>query len=192
VSAKLPPAEEHRLIAGRFASLVDAADPGAWNNPSPVPEWTARDVVRHLIEWFAGFLESGTGVRLPDVPDVAEDPAGAWKQRSADIQALLEDPSDRVVRNPNIGDMPLAPAIDMFYTNDIFMHSWDLARALDLEPPLDEARAAELLAGAKPYEEAMRSSGQYGPRVEVPDGASAVDRLVGFIGRDPTWRRPAD
>ena len=27
-------------------------------------------------------------------------------------------------------------------------------------------------------------------RLPVPDGASAQDRLIGFIGRDPSWRRP--
>ncbi|MEN3316442.1 MAG: hypothetical protein V7605_2676, partial [Acidimicrobiaceae bacterium] len=31
-------------------------------------------------------------------------------------------------------------------------------------------------------------SGQYGPRIAVPDDAPAVDRLMAFIGRDPAWR----
>ena len=39
----------------------------------------------------------------------------------------------------------------------------------------------------EPFEELMRSSGQYGPRVAVPDDAPAQDRLLGFIGRDPQW-----
>jgi hypothetical protein len=33
----------------------------------------------------------------------------------------------------------------------------------------------------------MRSSGQYGPRVEVPGDADTQTRLLGFIGRDPFW-----
>jgi hypothetical protein len=36
-------------------------------------------------------------------------------------------------------------------------------------------------------EDVMRSSGQYGPRVEVPAGAGVQARLIGFIGRDPAW-----
>jgi hypothetical protein len=39
-----------------------------------------------------------------------------------------------------------------------------------------------------PYEDAMRGSGQYGPRVPVPDDAPVQDRMLGFIGRDPNWR----
>jgi hypothetical protein len=36
-------------------------------------------------------------------------------------------------------------------------------------------------------EEAIRSSGQFGPRVEVPPDADTQTRLLGFIGRDPFW-----
>jgi hypothetical protein len=36
----------------------------------------------------------------------------------------------------------------------------------------------------------MRSSGQYGVRVEVPEDAGAQVRLLGFIGRDPFWSPP--
>ena len=42
--------------------------------------------------------------------------------------------------------------------------------------------------GWSAFEEAMRGSGQYGPRVPVPDDAPVQDRMLGFIGRDPDWR----
>jgi hypothetical protein len=34
----------------------------------------------------------------------------------------------------------------------------------------------------------MRSSGQYGTRVEVPGDADAQAKMLGFIGRDPSWK----
>ena len=37
----------------------------------------------------------------------------------------------------------------------------------------------------EPYEDAMRSSGQYGPRVEVPADADVQTRMLAFIGRLP-------
>ena len=40
----------------------------------------------------------------------------------------------------------------------------------------------------QPIDELLRTSGQYGPRVPVPDDAPAQDRMLGFIGRDPAWR----
>lgn len=187
MSVRLAPAAEHRYVAGHFAEVAAAAGPRGWDAPAPVPGWTARDVVGHLVDWFAGFLVTGSGIELPAV-DVGTDPAGAWRRRAADVQALLDDEGDRRFAHPHTGEAPLAEAIDRFYTADVFMHTWDLARALGVEPELDEARCAEMLAGMAPVEEMLRASGQYGPRVPVPDGASAQDRLMGFIGRDPAWR----
>jgi hypothetical protein len=33
----------------------------------------------------------------------------------------------------------------------------------------------------------LRSSGHYGPRVDVPNDADPATRLIAFIGRDPDW-----
>jgi hypothetical protein len=37
----------------------------------------------------------------------------------------------------------------------------------------------------EPYDEMLRASGQYGPRVEVPAGADEQTRLIAFMGRLP-------
>jgi uncharacterized protein (TIGR03086 family) len=83
--------------------------------------------------------------------------------------------------------VPLDQAIDRFYTTDVFMHTWDLARATGQDDRLEDAFSASLLEGMEPIEEMMRASGQYGPRVAVPDDADSQTRMLGFIGRDPFW-----
>jgi len=83
--------------------------------------------------------------------------------------------------------MALDRAIDQFYTADVFMHTWDLARATGQDDRLDPGFCAQLLARIEQIEEVIRSSGQYGARVEVPDDADPQTRLLGFIGRDPFW-----
>ncbi len=175
------------MIAGHFTELVNGVADGDWDSPSPVQGWAARDVVRHLVEWFPGFLESGAGVRLPSGPSVDDDPVGAWLVQSEAIQALLDDPDTprKMLSNPHIGEIPLDEAVNNFYTADVFMHSWDLARATGQDETLDPDKCAELLAGMEPYEDAMRSSGQYGPRVEVPANADVQTRMLAFIGRQP-------
>ncbi len=63
------PAEEYREIAGRFSTLVEGVpDAATWDHPAPVAGWTARDVVRHLLDWFPGFLQAGAGTTLPADP----------------------------------------------------------------------------------------------------------------------------
>lgn len=185
------PAARHRAVAGAFTDLV--ASTRSWEAPAPVTGWTARDVVGHLVEWLPGFLAGGSDVRLPAGPPVADDPVGAWQAAYDGVQAVLEDPAtaDRRLTNPHLGELPLATAIDRFYTSDVFMHAWDLARATGQPHELDADTCAEMLAGMQPIEDMMRGSGQYGPRVPVPDDAPVQDRLVGFIGRDPAWRPPA-
>jgi uncharacterized protein (TIGR03086 family) len=183
----LDPAERHRRIAGTFTDHVRATK--AWDAPSPVAAWNARDVVRHLVEWFPPFLAEGAGVELPRGPGVDDDPVAAWQAQYDGVQALLDDPGtpQRMLVNPHIGEVPLDQAIDRFYTTDVFMHSWDLARATGQDDRLDPGFCAALLAGMEPIDEMLRSSGQYGPRVAVADDADAQTRLIAFIGRDPFW-----
>ncbi|MCZ4499767.1 MAG: hypothetical protein JWQ74_2320 [Marmoricola sp.] len=183
------PAAEHRQVAGRFTDLVGGASPEAWDSPAPVEGWTARDVVGHLVTWLPGLLESGAGVVLPAGPPATEDPVGAWTVHVDAVQALLDDPGTaaKVLSNPHLGEIPLDQAIARFYTADVFMHTWDLARATGQDDTLDAARCAEMLAGMEPMDEMLRSSGQYGAQVPVAGDAPAQDRLMGFIGRDPAW-----
>ncbi len=179
-------AERHRLVAGVFAERIEGALD--WEAPSPVEDWTARDVVRHLVEWFPGFL-SGGGVELASGPSVDDDPVAAWRVHSDAVQALLDGPdADRPFNHPRAGAHPLDQAIDMFYTSDVFMHTWDLARATGQDDRLDPDLCAQLLEGMTQMEDAIRNSGQYGPAVPVPEEAPVQDRMIGFIGRDPYWK----
>jgi uncharacterized protein (TIGR03086 family) len=180
-------AEEHRTVAEVFTDRVRAVRPGAWDNPAPCEGWVARDVVRHLVEWFPAFLEAGAGVELPTGPSVDDDPVAAWTVHSDGVQALLDDPAtaQRTLSNRHIGEVPLDEAVDRFYTSDVFMHTWDLARATGQEERLDPAKCAQLLEGMLPLDDVLRSSGQYGPRVEVPESADVQTRLLAFIGRTP-------
>lgn len=179
----LDPADRHRAVAAIFTEV--AREVPDWDAPSPVPEWRARDVVGHLVEWLPGFLRSAEA-RLPDV--ALDDPVAAWERRAADVQALLDDPAaaDRTFNDPHIGELPLSHAVDRFYTSDVLMHAWDLARAAGRPDPIPADVAEEMLAGMRGIEELLRSSGQFGPAVAAPEDASAGDRLMAFLGRDAT------
>ncbi len=180
-------ADDHRRIAGIFTARVLGTPAAAWDNPAPPEGWVARDVVRHLVEWFPSFLEDGAGVKLAGGPSVDDDPAAAWQVHSDAVQSLLDDPATagKTLSDKHIGEVPLDRAVSRFYTTDVFMHTWDLARATGQDETLDSARCAELLAGMEPLDAALRSSGHYGPRVEVAAGADAQTRLLAFIGRNP-------
>jgi uncharacterized protein (TIGR03086 family) len=181
------PADTHRRVAADFTATVEGVPSDAWDAPAPPDGWVARDVVGHLVEWFPAFLEGSTGITLPAGPSVDGDPAGAWRRQCEAVQSLLDDPAvaDREHDFPHMGTMPLGQVVDMIYTGDVFLHRWDLARATGQDETLDEATCAAMLEGMLPMDEVLRQSGQYGPRVEVPDDADAQTKLLAFIGRNP-------
>ncbi|GAA3339175.1 maleylpyruvate isomerase family mycothiol-dependent enzyme [Amorphoplanes nipponensis] len=181
------PADRHRQIAAVFTDRVRGTR--SWDAPSPVAGWAARDVVGHLTDWCHDFLAEGAGLDLPRGPSADRDPVLAWTVHCDGVQAVLDDPrtATREFTHEHIGRLPLATAIDQFYVTDVFLHTWDLARASGQDDRLDPEFCALLLAGMEQMEEVLRSSGQYGPRVDVPAGADAQTGLLGFIGRDPFW-----
>lgn len=183
------PAERHRQVAGLFTDRVLGTR--SWDAPSPVADWTARDVVRHLTDWFPGFLASGAGSTSPGTVR-GRGPGGgvAGSPRRRASAAGRSGDAGPEAHQPHIGSLPLDTAIDRFYTADVFMHTWDLSRATGQDDRLDPGFCARLLEGMRPIEDVLRSSGQYGPRVEVPADADVQTQMLGFIGRDPCWRKP--
>jgi uncharacterized protein (TIGR03086 family) len=181
------PADRHRAVADGFTERVLGTSD--WDVPAPVASWTARDVVAHLTDWLPSFLAGGTGIELRRGPGVAVDPVATWQVHADAVQELLDDPAtaDRAFSNPHTGELPLDAAIDRFYTTDVFMHTWDLARATGQDDRLDPSHCADLYEGMREFEELIRTSGQYGPRFPVPTDADPQTQLLGFIGRNPNW-----
>jgi uncharacterized protein (TIGR03086 family) len=178
--------ERYRKIAGQFTHRVASVPEGAWDNPAPCEGWVARDVVRHLVEWFPAFFFNHAGVALAQGPPVDEDPAGAWAAVSDGIQGWLDDPEMAAREFEVRGERhTMEQAVDMFCTGDVLVHTWDLARATGLDESLDPDEVHRMFVGMEPFDELLRGSGHYGARIEVADDADEQTRLIAFTGRHP-------
>ena len=177
-------------IATAFTERVVAVPDDAWDNPSPCEGWDARDIVGHLVEWVPAFFTSAAGLDFPAGPAVDDDPVGAWMVLRDALAGYLADRplAERVIDAP-MGTMSIEQAIDMIVTNDVFLHTWDLARATGLDETLDPVETQQMYGAMEPMDEVLRGSGQYGPRVVVPDDADIQSKLIAFIGRDPRGGR---
>ena len=185
------PAERHRAVAHGFTVAVESVT--NWDTPTPVHDWLARDVVIHLTTWLPGFLQHNLGSTFARPVSPERSPAEAWEFQTNAVQQMLDDPEIAATEftTEHLGRMTVASCLDMIYTPDVFMHSWDLGRSAGIDCTLDPDYCLQLLAGMQQMDQAMRDSGHYGPKTSVPDTADAQTKLLAFIGRDPEWTKPA-
>lgn len=179
-------AETFRRIAAGLTDRVDGVGPGGWDAPTPCEGWVARDIVRHLVEWVPWWLGEGTDHSMTVTVSVDDDPAAAWAELRDQVQALLDGGEAETFDSPMFGGaMPLGVATERFVTGDVLVHTWDLARATGQDASIDEDMAARMYEGMLPMDAVLRDSGQFGPRVPVPDDADTVTKLIAFTGRTP-------
>jgi uncharacterized protein (TIGR03086 family) len=172
----------HRRAAS-FTSRVEAVPPDRWDNPSPCEEWTARDIVQHMVDNAQRFYGL-VGRELPPGPSVTEDPVGAWKGARDAIQAGLDDPDIATLEyDGQMGKGTFEQGVDRFGGTDLVIHAWDLARATGGDERLDPDDVHAVYESLKPMDDMMRSPGAFGPKLEPPPGADEQTRLLAFAGR---------
>jgi uncharacterized protein (TIGR03086 family) len=180
-------ADRYRKVAAQFTQRVAAVPSSAWDNPTPCEGWVARDVVRHLVEWLPDFFFGRWPVDPPLGADVDRDPLAAWRGVDETMQAALDSAAvARLERDTPMGRMRFDQTVDLICTPDVLIHTWDLSRATGLDETIDADevhRGVQALVGLD--DEMMRTSGHFGPRVEVSDDASEQDQLLAFYGRRP-------
>ena len=108
--------------------------------------------MRHLVEWFPPFLESGAGIVLSAGPSVDTDPLGAWIALDSGVRGVFDMPdiATRRFEHDQAGSHALADALDMFFAGDPLIHTWDLARATGGDEALDSDEVHRMLVGIEP------------------------------------------
>jgi uncharacterized protein (TIGR03086 family) len=175
--------QRYARVADAFAARIIAVPADAWDNPSPCEGWTARDVVRHVIEATEAFLKRADHP-LGDIPSVDDEPGAAFAAASAKATAALEDPA--VAEKPiksGMGDMTLEKMFGMFGVGDVLIHTWDLSRAAGLDERLDAEEVDRIFAVMQKNDKMLRGGTAFGDAVEPPPGADKQTQLLCFTGR---------
>jgi uncharacterized protein (TIGR03086 family) len=180
-------------VLGKTGALIAHTAPDARPRTTPCPDFDVAGLVDHLAEWIGTFAESASGSPPPAGRQDAEWPIPqAERFRSAADQTVeafrsgAEDRSLTLMSGPVPGSMVLGMML-MEYVG----HGWDLAVATGQPVPFAEAEAeAALAAGRQMLSQQYRGPDKsFGDEIPVPDDAPAVERLIGFLGRDPHARR---
>ena len=166
-----------------FDARVQATTPDAWANPSPCPEWTARDVVVHVAN---NLLGVGAGLRSEEPTSVGadDDIVTAWNgARDQFVSTVATADLSQNVNGP-FGPMPAEQLIGRFVSTDVLVHSWDLARATGGDERLDENTVAAAYSGLKPMDSMIRRPGVFGDKVVAPADADLQTEFLSFLGRE--------
>jgi uncharacterized protein (TIGR03086 family) len=175
--------ERYGRLADTFAAKIAAVPDDRWESPSPCEDWTARDVVRHVVTtqgMFLGFV----GRELGEIPSVDDDPGAAWDAARSAIRRDLEDPDAAKAEFDGMGGRTtFETAVDRFLCFDLVVHGWDLARAAGLDDRIDPDDVARVRKAAEGFGDAMRGPQAFGPALDPPEGADDQARLLAFLGR---------
>jgi len=178
------PADRYRRLTAAFADVIAAVPPERWSSPSPCEDWTARDVVGHIVDTqglFLGFI----GIEPEPRPDVGADPLAAFLAATGQVQRALDDPATAKATYQGFsGESTFEDGVDGFLAPDLVVHRWDLARAIGGDEHVDPQDVAAVKANAESFPaEAMRGPGAFGPEVEPPPDADEWQRVLAFLGR---------
>ena len=172
------PAEIWKIAADSFEAKLAAVGDDQWDAPTQCGEWTVRELVDHTLFWQSNLAATVGAEASPD---------DGWDHIKSTIAAALEDPSvleGNLESGPMTG-MPRHMAMGLA-TADVLIHGWDLARAIGADETLPEAAVQAVQMGlAQAPEKMIRNPQLFGPAIEVPADASAQDKLLGFVGRQP-------
>ena len=172
-------ATQYETALRPLTAVVEAVPPHGWGAPSPCEGWTARDVVRHLVETQRETL-TNNGVDLGDVPDCATDPVAAWTEHSGRVLEALRD--DSHVHRPIewfFGPTTIGATVEQFYVWDMYVHRWDLARAAGFEAELTDSELDRIEQGADGLGYSLHVPGMCG----APIAAAGSDRTAQVLAR---------
>ena len=179
-----PTLSAYRAADRPLTEILAAVPAAAWSSPSPCEGWTAADVVGHLIETQRDFLATH-GADLGEAPDVAADPAAAWRVHAGQVaRALSDDALPAREFDGFFGPTTVGAAFEQFYVWDMVVHRWDVARAVGADPALTDEELDRIEAGADGFGPALNMEGICRPAVEVSGAADREVRVLARLGRE--------
>lgn len=166
-----------------LTAVIRAVPPGAWTSPSPCEGWSARDVVRHLIDTQRDLLGQH-GVKIGDQPDIDSDPARAWLDHSTRVLEVVGDDSvPAIAYDGHFGPTTVGATLEQFYVWDMYVHRWDIAQATGQEAGLTDPELDRIAQGADSFGDALHMDGICRAGVEAPADADLLTRLLARLGR---------
>ncbi|MCX5202004.1 TIGR03086 family metal-binding protein [Streptomyces sp. NBC_00237] len=181
--------------ARRLDRLLDGVTDADLEAATPCEEFTVRDLLAHLVDLTAAFRDAarkrpGSEPGLPRTPAPPVLP-GSWRWLLPQQLAALVDAwhqRDSWAGETAVGGTVVPAGVAaQIALDELVLHGWDLARATGQTFACDRSSLQVVYALLAPEADNPARAPMFGPVVDVPDGSSFLDRVVGLGGRDPRW-----
>lgn len=164
------------VMAGVSAERLDG--------PTPCADWDVQELIDHMVGG-TDYLLAALAGEAP--PGRAGRTVGDYRRGLEELRTGLRAPGglERMCMSPLGFEWPVAHAVAGTFM-DALIHTWDLATATGQDASLDPELVEACIAMFMPdMPERGRASGLVGPAIVVSENASAQDRLLAAMGRQP-------
>ncbi|MGI9600707.1 MAG: TIGR03086 family metal-binding protein [Acidimicrobiales bacterium] len=167
--------------------VVNRTPDDAWDNQSGCEDWTAREVLGHVIWGITNVANQANGGEAPPQQPEAEvagsDPRQSWASARDGVLAALDQRGVlQTVSETPFGEMAVDDFLG-FYSLDPLAHAWDIAQASGIDPALPPELCAAGVEGLTAMGDNLRGPGRLGPAIEVPDDADIETKFLAVAGR---------
>jgi len=183
----MDPIERIEKATANTSTIVHGVKGDQMSNATPCSEFDVKLLLNHML----GGLDmlrnaaSGAEAKMPEGDQFGDDPGATYDGRRAKLLDSLR--ADGVLDKPwkmPFGELPGQMMATIAFVEHV-THGWDLAKATGQDTTIPDNLLTEAVEVVTPMDAMWRMPGVCGPKVEVPDGASATDKFAGFMGRQP-------
>jgi uncharacterized protein (TIGR03086 family) len=171
-------------------ALIEHVRPEQPEQPTPCSEWNVRQLVNHIVHDVQSFKGQVEGKpyqqRTDDV--LGADWSATYRTAADELLVAWRQPGaiERQIKLP-FGEFPATWQAGQHIT-DLVVHAWDVGRATDQPVSVDDDLVQYALDWGRENLKPQFRGQAFGAEVHVAGEAPVYDRLVGFFGRDPSWK----
>lgn len=181
------------LAHTEFAQRLAQVRQEHWDLATPCADWDVRELVRHVLAGYDGYLRRLDGLpssefgAVLDAYETPDDYERAFYELGDAFENRYGQPRTLKLKIDHFGRTISGDYLLALRIFDLVVHSWDLAVAIGANRALDPSLVDLLWAEWSPRADQAASLGVLGagPSGSLPADASTQDRLLDLTGRRP-------
>lgn len=142
--------------------------------PTPCEAFDVAALIEHA---------TGTQIGIGQVFGSTASEGASWTEASEAMRSALAEPgsTDGSIDHPAFGEVTKELMLAIA-TNDMLIHSWDLARSIGVDETLPEQNLQPAINGIEGFPPSARAA-LFGAPIEIDAAASLQTRMLGVAGR---------